>query len=53
MAERRVILAAGGTGGHMFPAQALAAEFKRRNWKIALITDERGLALARDFPEYF
>jgi len=50
MAERRVILAAGGTGGHMFPAQALAVELRKRGWKITLITDERGLGLADDFP---
>ena len=36
------ILAAGGTGGHMFPAQALAQELIGRDWRIALITDRRG-----------
>lgn len=50
MASRRIVLAAGGTGGHMFPAQALATELGRRDWEIALITDERGLKLAKDFP---
>lgn len=37
-----VILAAGGTGGHMVPAHALAAELKARGHGVALITDERG-----------
>ena len=37
-----VALAAGGTGGHMFPAEALAAELIGRGCKIALITDKRG-----------
>ena len=37
-----VILAAGGTGGHMVPAHALAAELKGRGHGVALITDERG-----------
>ncbi len=50
MANRRIILAAGGTGGHMFPAQALAVEMRRRDWETALVTDARGLALAKDFP---
>jgi UDP-N-acetylglucosamine--N-acetylmuramyl-(pentapeptide) pyrophosphoryl-undecaprenol N-acetylglucosamine transferase len=50
MGERRVVLAAGGTGGHMFPAQALAEELIKRDWKPALITDARGLALAGRFP---
>ena len=36
------ILAAGGTGGHMIPAHALAAELKLRGHKVALITDPRG-----------
>jgi UDP-N-acetylglucosamine--N-acetylmuramyl-(pentapeptide) pyrophosphoryl-undecaprenol N-acetylglucosamine transferase len=37
-----VILAAGGTGGHMIPAHALAAELRARGHGAALITDERG-----------
>lgn len=36
------VLAAGGTGGHMIPAHALAAELKRRGHGALLITDERG-----------
>lgn len=36
------ILAAGGTGGHMVPAHALAAELRRRGHGVALITDDRG-----------
>ena len=35
-------LAAGGTGGHMIPAHALAAELKSRSHGVLLITDERG-----------
>ncbi|HEV2043862.1 MAG TPA: undecaprenyldiphospho-muramoylpentapeptide beta-N-acetylglucosaminyltransferase [Sphingomicrobium sp.] len=37
-----VILAAGGTGGHMVPAHALAAELTARKIGVALITDDRG-----------
>jgi UDP-N-acetylglucosamine--N-acetylmuramyl-(pentapeptide) pyrophosphoryl-undecaprenol N-acetylglucosamine transferase len=36
------VLAAGGTGGHMIPAHALAAELKSRDHGVLLITDERG-----------
>ena len=36
------VLAAGGTGGHMVPAHALAAELKARGHGVLLITDERG-----------
>ncbi|HVL79908.1 MAG TPA: undecaprenyldiphospho-muramoylpentapeptide beta-N-acetylglucosaminyltransferase [Sphingomicrobium sp.] len=36
------ILAAGGTGGHMVPAHALAAELRHRGHGVLLITDDRG-----------
>lgn len=39
-----VMLAAGGTGGHVFPAEALAAELKNRGFRLGLITDRRGSA---------
>lgn len=43
MAELRpVVLAAGGTGGHVFPAEALAGELEARGVPFALVTDSRG-----------
>ncbi len=45
-----VVIAAGGTGGHMFPAQAFADEMRARGWMIALVTDERGKKYATNFP---
>jgi UDP-N-acetylglucosamine--N-acetylmuramyl-(pentapeptide) pyrophosphoryl-undecaprenol N-acetylglucosamine transferase len=47
------VLAAGGTGGHMIPAHALAAELERRGHGVLLITDERGArfpGLFKDIP---
>ena len=41
-ASRHYVLAAGGTGGHLIPAFALAAELHARGHHVALITDERG-----------
>lgn len=41
-ARSLIVLAAGGTGGHMFPAEALAAELLGRGFDLALITDRRG-----------
>lgn len=48
-----ITLAAGGTGGHMTPAQALADELRRRNHGVMLVTDARGAAypaLFENFP---
>lgn len=41
-----VVIAAGGTGGHFFPAEALAAELVRRGQRVALMTDARSSGLA-------
>ncbi len=45
-----VVLAAGGTGGHLFPAQALAEELVRRGYDIHLMTDERVGDYGKSFP---
>ena len=44
-ATRHFVLAAGGTGGHLIPAFALAAELHQRGHHVALVTDERGARL--------
>ncbi len=44
-ATRHYVLAAGGTGGHLIPAFALAVELERRGHHVALITDGRGAKL--------
>ena len=38
----QILLAAGGTGGHMFPAEALASVLLKRGCRVDLVTDERG-----------
>ena len=45
-----LIIAAGGTGGHMFPAQALAEVMLRRGWRVKLSTDARGARYVGGFP---
>jgi UDP-N-acetylglucosamine--N-acetylmuramyl-(pentapeptide) pyrophosphoryl-undecaprenol N-acetylglucosamine transferase len=45
-----IALAAGGTGGHLFPAQALAEVLSARGYEIHLITDERVRDYGKSFP---
>ena len=45
-----LLIAAGGTGGHMFPAQALAEAMVRKGWRVKLSTDVRGARYAGGFP---
>lgn len=46
-----LVIAAGGTGGHMFPAQALAEAILARGWRVKLSTDDRGARYAGGFPD--
>ncbi len=45
-----VVLAAGGTGGHLFPAEALAGELIVRGHKVVVMTDKRGTGYGDVFP---
>ena len=46
-----LLIAAGGTGGHMFPAQALAEAMVAKGWRVKLSTDARGARYAGGFPD--
>ena len=48
---KHLVIAAGGTGGHMFPAQALAEEMLNRGWRVTLSTDARGARYTGGFPD--
>ncbi|AHG46136.1 UDP-diphospho-muramoylpentapeptide beta-N- acetylglucosaminyltransferase [Rhizobium leguminosarum bv. trifolii CB782] len=50
MSKGIVLLAAGGTGGHVFPAEALAFKLKDRGYSVHLVTDSRAERYAGKFP---
>jgi UDP-N-acetylglucosamine--N-acetylmuramyl-(pentapeptide) pyrophosphoryl-undecaprenol N-acetylglucosamine transferase len=45
--EKTILLAAGGTGGHLYPAEALAQELLDRGHKVVIVTDKRGAAFRK------
>lgn len=50
MTKGIILLAAGGTGGHLFPAEALAHELKANGYSVHLVTDSRAERYAGKFP---
>ncbi|MBI4273395.1 MAG: undecaprenyldiphospho-muramoylpentapeptide beta-N-acetylglucosaminyltransferase [Rhizobiales bacterium] len=46
----RIAVAAGGTGGHLFPAEALSAALSHRGVEVVLMTDDRGAQYGEKFP---
>jgi UDP-N-acetylglucosamine--N-acetylmuramyl-(pentapeptide) pyrophosphoryl-undecaprenol N-acetylglucosamine transferase len=50
MSKGIIVLAAGGTGGHLFPAEALGHELRRQGYSVHLATDSRAERFAGKFP---
>ncbi|MBX9932053.1 MAG: UDP-N-acetylglucosamine--N-acetylmuramyl-(pentapeptide) pyrophosphoryl-undecaprenol N-acetylglucosamine transferase [Methylobacterium sp.] len=50
VAQATVLLCAGGTGGHLFPAESLAHALRARGLRVALATDARVDSIATGFP---
>ena len=44
-----LIIAAGGTGGHIFPAQALSDSILDEGWRVKFFTDSRGVKFSNEF----
>ena len=51
-ARNLIMLTAGGTGGHLFPALALAESLKKRGYDILIVTDERGGRFQNEQQEF-
>lgn len=49
--KKLILLSAGGTGGHMFPAAALAKDLLSRGFGVQLVTDLRGKKFTQDFGD--
>ena len=48
MIKKKVLIATGGTGGHVFPAYSLAMYLEKKNFEVKLTTDERGAKFLKD-----
>ena len=46
---KKIIIATGGTGGHIFPAYSLASHFIKNNYNVKLTTDNRGFNYLKDY----
>ena len=46
-----ILIAAGGTGGHLTPAQALSEDLKSRGYRVEIVTDKRGLKYREMFSD--
>lgn len=49
MINQRILIATGGTGGHIFPAISLANYLRKKDYKINITTDKRGLKYFKNF----
>ena len=48
---KKIIIATGGTGGHVFPAYNLAKHFYQHNINVQIISDKRGLRYLQDYND--
>ena len=50
LTKKTILITAGGTGGHIFPAECLAWEFHKIGWDIVFISDRRGSKFVKNLP---
>ena len=47
--KKKILIATGGTGGHVFPAYSLANHFIKNNYNVKLTTDKRGYSYLKNY----
>ena len=52
MTKKKILIATGGTGGHVFPAYSLANYLENKDYKIKLTSDKRGLSYLKDYKRF-
>ncbi len=51
MIKKKIVIATGGTGGHIFPAYSLANYLKNKNFSVKLTSDKRGSIYLKDYTD--
>jgi len=49
--KKKILIATGGTGGHVFPAYSLASHLVKNNYDVKLATDNRGFNFIKDYKD--
>ena len=49
--NKKITIATGGTGGHIFPAYSLAQHFKKKDYDINVVTDKRGFKILKNYKD--
>ena len=49
--KKKILIATGGTGGHVFPAYALAKHFKKKKLEVQIVLDKRGLCFLKNYQD--
>jgi UDP-N-acetylglucosamine--N-acetylmuramyl-(pentapeptide) pyrophosphoryl-undecaprenol N-acetylglucosamine transferase len=52
MTKKKILIATGGTGGHVFPAYSLANYLENKDYKVTLTSDKRGLSYLKDYKRF-
>ena len=52
MTKKKILIATGGTGGHVFPAYSLANYLIKNDYEVKLTLDKRGLKYLKDYKKF-